>query len=282
MKHFNIEPQEHTSALEDISSAVALEALSVSSIVNRIVDLVPALTQAGKTFLSKTNKDKPTLQPMSYSASVLAKALEPAAYMRIGSLSHPVPPGFRGNLYEYAKLIHDSLEFANTTPAKLTAFNIFLSKIISSPDERKSIRNVADEYRKEDKVREAFLALAKPYFNAGSRINYAKYEDIIASNGQYLQYCALVAQTIELSANVDFNTVQKLVTDAQELLQSVSQESGKGKMNEMSPETLQHLSAATLSVAKSVEFYSMCLWSLSHLRQCTQEGATAMIRALRY
>lgn len=282
MKHLSVQPQDISTALEDISEAVALEAMSVTSIVNRIVDLVPALTQAGKTFLSNVNKDKPTLKVMTYSPSVLAKALQPAAYMRIGSLSHPVPPGFRGNLYEYAMLIRDSVKFANDTPAKLTEFNIFLSKLISSPDERKSLKNIADQYRKEDKARDALTNLAKPFFIGGSRINQARYEDIIASNNQYLQYAQTVADAINLSSEVDFKGVERLVADAKDLLEAITQESSKGKMNDMSPEALQYLSAATLSVARSVEFYSTTLWALSHLRECTQNGAEAMIRALRY
>lgn len=282
MQHFTIEPQDVSSALEDISSAISLEAMSVTSVANRVADLVPSLMAAGSAFLDGIGNKKPTLGQLQFSSSVLAKALEGASYAKIGTLSHQVPPGFRGNLYEYTSDLIDNISYANEVTIKLTAFNIFLSKIISSPDARKDSRSMAQAYEDADRTRTELTSKTKAFFSSGSRINHLDYGDVIASNGQYLQFQQLVGKAIIDARKIDVGAVEKLVADAKVLLDTITNDSASGKLNNMSPETLNNLSKATNCVARDVEHYSLTLWAVSHLREAAQNGATAMIRSLRY
>ena len=282
MNYLDIAPENTSTALEQTAEQVALEALSVTSVVNRVADLVPDLVNSAKMFLSNNNRDKPTLGPLTVNPSTLQKALTPTTFTNIISLNHPVPPGFRGNLYEYATVLGASLEYAMSVPAALTDFNVFLSKMISSEQARKNVRSTAEAFRDRAKTRKALIDATSPFFSAGSRITNSKYGDVIGSNAQYLQFHEQVQKLLELSSQIKLADVEKLVADCHELLNALSTGAAENRLTGLSPEMLETIGLATESIARDVEFYSLTLWGLSGLRDSAQKGGESMIRALRY
>lgn len=282
MNFIDVAPESHSAALEQISAQIALEALSVSSVVNRVADLVPDLVYAAKTFLTGRNSDKPSLSLLTVNPATLTKALSPTTFTNITSLNHPIPPGFRGNLYSYAAVLRDSLEFATDTPVIITDFNVFLSKMISSEQARKTIRSDVAVFKERAKARKLLIDNTTPYFSAGSRISNAQYGDVIASNAQYLEFIDMVQGMLKLSSTVKLDHVEKLVKDCHDLLDTLSVNAAENKLTGLSPEMLETIGLATESVARDIEFYSLTLWALSSLRDCAQKGGESMLRALRY
>ncbi len=282
MKHIDIAPEDTSVALEQIAEQIALEALSVTAVINRVADLLPDLVNSAKMFLSNNNRDKPTLGPLTVNPSTLEKALTPTTFTNIATLTHPVPPGFKGNLYEYSTVLGAALEFAMTVPSAVTDFNVFLSKMLSSEQARKNSRSAADAFRERSKDRKNLLEANAPFFSAGSRITMSKYGDVIGSNAQYLQFHEQVQKMLELSSEIKLAAVEKLVQDCHELLDALSVGAAENRLDGLSPEMLEAIGLATESVARDVEFYSLTLWGLSGLRESAQKGGESMIRALRY
>ncbi len=282
MNFLEIAPENPSVALEQISSQIALEAMSVSTVINRVADLVPDLVHSAKMFLANSNKDKPTLSPLTVNPSTLTKALTPTTFTNLATLNHPVPAGFKGNLYEYAAVLKQSLLFASDTPVVVTDFNVFLSKMISSDEARKNIRSDIDAFKDRTKTRKELINATSPFFSAGSRISNSKYGDVIGSNAQYLQFIDLVQELLQISSTVKLKDVEKLVQDCHELLECLSENAASNKLSNLSPEMLEMIGLATNSVARDIEFYSLTLWALSSLREAAQKGGESLIRALRY
>lgn len=282
MNFLDIAPENTSVALEQISTQVALEALSVSSVVNRVADLVPDLVHSAKMFLGDKNKDKPSLSSLSVNPSTLSKALTPTTFTNLASLNHPVPAGFKGNLYEYTVVLKQALIFASDAPAIITDFNVFLSQMISSEQARKSIRSDVQIFRDRTKTRKELINATTPFFSAGSRINNARYGDVIGSNAQYLQFVDLVQELLQISSAIKLSHVETLVQDCHELLSSLSENAAGNQLSGLSPQMLEMIGLATDSVARDIEYYSLTLWALSGLREATQKGAESLIKALRY
>lgn len=282
MNYLDIAPESPSVALEQIAETIALEAINVTGVINRVADLVPDLVNSAKMFLSNNNRDKPTLGPLTVNPSTLQKALTPTTFTNIVSLNHPVPPGFRGNLYEYSTVLGASLDFAMSVPAALTDFNVFLSKMLSSEQARKNARSTAEVFRERSKARKALAEAAAPFFSGGSRIAIAKYGDVIGSNAQYIQFQEQVQTLLHISSEIKLADVEKLVQDCHELLNALSTNAAENRLGGLSPEMLETIGLATESIARDVEFYSLTLWGLSGLRESAQKGGESMIRALRY
>lgn len=283
MKMLKIEEVPANVALESIAETMALEAMGLSSIVNRVVDLVPTLVHSAKSFLSSVNRDKPDLAPLHLNKGVLERCFSNAPFSDIVTLSHPVPPGFEGNLYEYSEHLKKQVAYINELPSKLTAFNQFVSELISSPQARKTIKASADKFRAMAGTRKLLVAETRNFFGgATSRIANAKYGDVIGSNAQYLQFSENTVTLVEMANKTSFSDTEKLVRDSKELLEALAQVARDGQLTEMSNLAFDALGAYTETIAREVEMYSLVLFAVAELRACVEQGNAKLIQALRY
>lgn len=282
MKTLTIAEQTPAAALESITETIAIEAMGITGVFNRVQDLVPTLVTATKNYFA-SNADKPDLPQLSINDTVLGRCFDKAPYSDIVSLSHPVPAGFEGNLYDYASVLKQQVLYINTVPAKLTAFNQFVSSLISNAQARKSVRSLASEYREMADSRRVLLEASRKFFPSGnSRVSSRTYGEIIGSNAQYIQLSKLV-QAITGEANrTSFKETQKLVADCKELLDALSHSATGGQLTEMSGASMDTLAAYTETVAHEVEMYSMVLFATAELRRSIEEGNKKLIQALRY
>lgn len=283
MKMLAVEAQHPTEALESIVDIIALESISLPSIMNRIVDLIPTLATSAKSFLTSVNRDKPELASIHINETVLGRCFEKSAYSDIVSLSHPVPPGFTGNLYEYTEVLEKQISYINALPAKLTAFNQFISELISSAQSRRSIRSQGDTYRNMAASRKILLNASRDYFKGtNNRVAFAKYGDVIASNAQYVQFSKTTAGLVDEANRTSFKDTEKLVRDTKELLEALSDAARGGQLSDMSSAAFDTLGAYTETIAREVEMYAVVLFAIADLRACVLEGNEKLIRALRY
>lgn len=269
-------------ALESVVDTIALEAMTMSGVFNRVADLVPTLVQSAKNFFA-TNPDKPELPALHLNEAVLSKCFDNAPYSDIVSLSHPVPAGFEGNLYEYAKVLEQQVHYINELPAKLTAFNQFVSGLITNAQSRKSVQNTSDDYRKMAESRKELLQASRSFFpSAHSRIAQRRYGDIVASNNQYLELSRFVVTIVAEANKTTFKDTQKLIADCKELLDALSHSAAGGQLTEMSGASMETLATYTETIAHEAEMYAVVLFAVAELRKCIEQGNKKLIQALRY
>lgn len=282
MKTLHIADEQPVAALEHIVETIALEASAAQGLINRVADMVPTLVAATKNLLAN-NPDKPDLAHLTLNMSPLQNALKDAPYSDIVSLSHPVPAGFEGNLYDFIGLMEKQVHYINELPAKLTSFNQFVSELITSAQTRRSINNSSEMYREMAQQRTGLLREYREYFkSANSRISSKPYGDIISSNTQYLEASKAVVALINEANRTSFKDTQKLIIDCKELLDSLSQTAMGGHLTEMSGASMETLATYTETIAHEIEMYSATLFMVAELRKAILEGNAKMIRALRH
>lgn len=282
MKTLRIEEETPVAALESIVESIALEASAAQGFVNRVADLVPTLVTATKNVLS-SNDDKPELAPLHLNIGVLQSALKDAPFSDIVSLSHPVPAGMEGNMYDFVSVMEKQVHYINEVPAKLTAFNQFVSGLITSAQTRKSINNFSDEFREMAHERNALLQGSREFFKtATSRIAVKPYGEIVASNTQYIELSKKVQKLVDDANKTSFKNTQKLVKDTKELLDALTTSAMGGQLTEMSGASMETLAVYTTTIAQEVEMYSTVLFMVAELRKSIFEGNAKLIRALRY
>ncbi len=268
--------------LESIAQNIALEAMGLSSVVSRAAELVPNLVHAVKSFLDGKNKDKPDLATLRINEFMLERIFAKAPFTDIESLSHPVPAGFEGNLYEYSELLKKQVSYINSVPARITAFNQFVSELVTSEQARRQIIGKAEHYRNMASSRRILLAESRNFFGGvNSRISQAKYGDIIGSNAQYVQFSKNVAEVVELANQTSFADTEKLVRDSKEILEALADVAQRGTLSDISNAAFDTLGAYTETIAREIEMYSVVLYALAELRACVEQGNAKMIQALR-
>lgn len=282
MKHLILDEVTGMEAIESYCSTVAAEAFSLRAVANRAIDIIPNLSHAFSEVLSIHKGDKYDLRPLSVNIVVLNKVLKNANYLNIEKLNVFVPQGFTGNMKEYLAVFSQALIFTNGIVERMIRFNQLISALISDKNTRQSTKDMSIATSQMETEREGVRSALAAFVKEGSRSDRTSLKEAYRSLGE-IEECVYATSDILVHANqIALVDVQKLTSDASELLRTLGEQAINGQVKEMSNEAFRSLSSATLTMARDVELHSLLMFSAYQIKKSVEHTSESLIKALRY
>ncbi len=282
MKALHLEEPTGMVALEALNATVALEAFSLRAVVNRAADIIPNLAHAFREVLTTHKGDKYDLKPLSVNTVVLNKTLAAAKYLEVARLNVFVPQGLQGNLKEYLETLLVALNFTNGIQERMIKFNQLVSGLITDKNTRQSTRDLSLATSGMENERVGVMEQLSKFMKEGSRSDRATLGQTFGSLGEINDCILLVANILDQANHITMLEVEKLTTDASELLKTLGEQAVEGKIEGMSPEAYKSLSSATLTMARDVELHAVLMFSVYQAKKSIEYTAESLIKTLRY
>lgn len=268
-------------SLESIEQRVAIESGVFNSIANSIADVIPSLVHAAKKHFAAKDIDKWDLRFLDVNYAVLEKALLAANYMDIREIACNCPPAVNATLGEYTSALTSCMEYANGVFGKLTDYSIYLSRILSNKDERRSVRDYSLVAKDNDKARAALALEHDKLLKSGSNRTIARFGEIASSNKDFIEVQVKMVTLLKACQVVKVSDVQALIKNVVELLAALEQASQNKEINDLSPEAFRTLTTLTSVMARDVEFYAITLYRAFQAKVAYEQSAQALIKSLR-
>lgn len=282
MNILEIEQEDPMVALESIANTASLEAFSLRTIGNRLADILPSLAHSFRQYAYTHKSDKLDLTPPDINMPVLKKALAGAVYLEIGKFAVSVPQGHTGNLPDYLAAVLQSIEFSNGIIGRMTAFNQFLSALISTASARQSTKDLAAASTAVEKERDALRAKLGEYSKANSRSARRPLQETFRSLNEIETSAEMTFQVVQRASQLNLAEINTLINDAVELLDELERRANEGSIEDMSPQTYKSLASSTLTMARDAEFHSILCFKSWEVKDCMEVNAKELIKALRY
>lgn len=275
----SVDPIEQLAAL---SSTASLEAFSLRSITNRIVDVIPAMTHAFKQYAYTHKSDKLDLKPLTVNRTILNKALGKANYLDIVKMSTVVPQGHQGSMVDYLAIMSRAVEFTNGIRERMTSYNQLLSAIISNKNARQGTQDVSTATSSMEREREAMRIELRAHAKQGSRSDRRPLGETYRNLAEINTSMDMGSDIIARAASLNLESISTLINDAVELLDELERKANDGTISEMSPQIYKGLASATLTMARDAEFHSLMCYKAWEIKDCLETSADELVKALRY
>lgn len=282
MKHLTIDTLQGIPALEAYCATVAVEAFSLKAVANRAIDIIPNLSHALNEVLSTYKGEKYDLKPLSVNRLVLQRTLKTADFLSIGKFNVYVPQGFTGNMKEYLVVFNQAMLFSNGIIGRMTKFNQLVSALMTDQNSRRSTKDLSIATTDMETEREGVRRALAEFTKEGSRSDRTPLQSVYRSLGEVEECVSMGGDILFAVQKVSLDEVEKLTSDASELLKALGEQAVAGKIDDLSPESYRSLSSATLTMARDVELFSLLMDRTYQIKKALEHTSEALIKTLRY
>lgn len=282
MKRLKIQSQDPMVALESIDASIAIEDFSMRTIRNRIADSIPNMVHSAKEVISRSSLGKTDNVVYNFNEKVLEKAIGDLVYMKVSDVNVFVPKGFQGLLTDYMTILGSAVRYCKDIPARLTAYNQFLSLLISNPDTRTSSEMYFPGTGDEPKDRAAITNIMSTFFTDKNHTDRARLGDTFSSSGNILEAARMLKDITDVVGKKEVSDTKTLVANCSALLDGLRDKSKTEAMANMSPEMLKSLANSTLALARDVELVGSVHFALGMVVNAMVSNEKLIIQMARY
>lgn len=282
MKRLKIQETDPMFALESIDASIAIEDFSLRTIRNRIADSIQNMVHSAKEVISRSSLGKTDNVVYNYNEKILEKAVKDLVYMKVADVNVFVPKGFNGLLTDYMTITSSAVRYCKNIPARLTAYNQFLSQLISDPDTRSSSKMYFPGTGNEPMDREAITDIMSTFFSDKNHTDRARLGDTFSSSGNIVEAARMLKDITDTIGKKEVSDTKTLVANCSALLDALRDKSKTEAMGNMSPEMLKSLANATLALARDVELVGTVHFAVGMLVDAMVSNERLIIQMARY
>jgi hypothetical protein len=260
-------------SLESHMQRLALESEVLSNVIDTFRTGIPSLLSSIGSVFSSSNNDEQFTQDIK-EASQKYRDLKPKlAHARIANYDKTliqVPEGFKGNLSDYATtLLHVSDNIYKEANNVLGEYTALLSSFITNKDDKLSLKDYTDFYKKVGQKREQMNEEIARYFPERSDLSrqylgtcVKRMEDVAT----LLDHSSKLADVRKRHTLKDISLSVKKATD---LLQIIVDQSRKDGIDKISGASAMNISTGAYELGKYVEFISIYCFKVDQLIHTT-------------
>jgi hypothetical protein len=264
-----------------IDRRIAMEAGFLSNFVTTVREAIPSMMASISDALASlkfASDERTPLQSYTLFLNLLGKS----NFVEIGDTRISVPEGFEGHLPSYVEHLKKCAEFDRGIIADvLIPYNTFLSQLLSSDSARKSSIGQLGNFLKINEERKRLNDIGASFFIKGSTQVKQPMGKVLNRNSEWRDLLTDQNAAIQAINEVDRKSVQKMVDQCVELIDTIKTASSSGEFDSLSGPMVKQLSEATLAVANQVTFYSITLYRVSGMDKVISESVDILTKELK-
>lgn len=260
---------------------LVLESFSMQGIQTLLKDSFADFVTEFKDFSSRFSSKEPAIPATNVQVEFMRELMK-RQFMSLAELRVYVPEGLEADFLTYVKVLAEAAEHATGVIDNVLApYSVYLSQLISHPEQKFSTAEHDKMYQDMQKMRDALNMEIGACFKQGSHVTDSIYGRVIRRNADWLPMFQELNALINTVNKVERKTVTKKTEECVELLNIVTAKIARGELEGVSEQSVKNLANGCYQVALELENFVAVYYRVQAFASAVQRSMDGLKEALK-